>query len=669
MIRLVASTGRLTFPFYALLIFFTCLALGGCAESIVDTQSTKAPAFANATKTQASESTIADHPFVRMAGNKPPSGMRRALAVKEQRPITPNDLLTWAESAFPDLFPGNEATLTWQNYQFRYYPGTGTYLAVDNSNIVWILSTTLTGGQLVEVGPLSRYAGWVTTSLERFAAARQLEQATFGPSPSAIEEVISKGFEAWLDEQLAMKATLVDPEPARDIKQGDPKQWFYHVLGVHKPVIEGQDQIRQRVAWSLSQFIVVSQNGGPSTPYGLLHFYKMLQESALGNYRDILRETTAHPTMGWYLGNWQNRAKGACDGCTPSENYARELLQLFSLGVYRLNQDSSFLLDSQGKRIPTYTQRDIEELARALTGWRTGGDGSVPCNQPASNLLCFERRMYGGPGFQGWGHDMGSKKVLGTEIPANQGAVEDLESVLDIIMNHPNLAPFVSRRLIQHLVTSNPSPDYVRRVSSVFTRSKGDMKQTIKAILLDQEAREGDLPNPVSNRVGKIRESMQATASLWRSLGCSTWPVRISGPAQWLGHPVTWYNQAPLAARNVFGYYSPENRTPSTNLNSPEHTLLDADHYRRGFGDDLFSHRENLRAAKCSIDGFIAAFEGSEEAFIQLVNERFFKGYMSYELRAQAREIIRLTKGVNEYARGGYVLNALLMSPEYRSLR
>ena len=650
-------------------VIFMALLISGCSDSLLDSVKSSTPAFANAMKTLASSSAIADHPFVRMSTSGYPTDRRRALAVKPLREIQANDLLTWAESAFPDLFPGNQATLNWQNYQFRFYPGTQTYLAVDNTNVVWIFSPVLTGGRLVELGPLSRYSTWVSTAIERFAAARQLEHASFGPSPAATEEVVAKGFETWLDDQLAMKPNLVNPEPTRTIKMGDPKEWVYHGIAIQNVALESPDQVRQRVAWSLSQYIVVSQNGGPTRPYALLQFYKMLQENALGNYREILRETTAHPSMGWYLGNAMNRAKGACEDCTPSENYARELLQLFSLGVYRLNVDGSFVVDAQGKRIPTYTQQDVEELARALTGWRTGGDGSKPCNESDANLLCFERRMYGGPGFQGWGHDMGNKKVLGITIPANQGAPEDLESVLDIIMNHPNIGPFVSRRLIQHLVTSDPSPDYIKRVATVFRATGGDMKSIVKAILIDPEARVGDSPSNPANRVGKIRESMQATSSLWRGMGCKSWPMRITGQPQWLGFPLTWYNQQPMSPRNVFGYYSPDSRAPASGLNSPEHVLLDSDQLQRGFSDDPFSQRDNLRGSQCQIDGFIAAFEGSDEAFIQLVSDRYFKGYMSHALRLKAKELIRLSSNVNEYARGGYVLKALLMSPEYMGMR
>jgi len=656
--------------FAASLLVFIALLTAGCSETVLDSPKLKAPAFANAMKTLASESSIADHALVRMAANKPASDARRAQAMKLPRDIKPDDLMTWAESAFPDLFPGNQATLTWQNYQFRFYPGTQTYLAVDNSNVVWVFSPLLTGGQLVELGPLSRYSAWVSTAIERFAAARQLEQATFGPSPAAIEDVVTKGFEAWLDEQLAMKPTLVDPEPLRNLKQGvPPHQYYRQGWFVQDLALTANDQIRQRVAFALSQYIVVSQAGGPSRPYGLLQFYKMLQENALGNYRDILRETTAHPTMGWYLGNSNNRAKGACEGCTPSENYARELLQLFSLGVYRLNVDGSFVLDAQGRRISSYTQQDVEELARALTGWRTGGDGSKPCNESDGNLLCFERRMYGGPGFQGWGHDMGSKKVMGVTIPANQGATQDLESVLEIIMNHPNTAPFVTRRLIQHLVTSDPSPAFIKRVSAVFIATKGDMKSTVKAILMDDEARLGDLPTAANNKVGKIKESMQTATALWRGLSCKSWPVRTKSPPEWLGTPVDYYNQPPLGAPNVFGFYSPEHRASASGLLSPEQTLLEPSEFSRGFGWNWFWGEPDLKSAGCSIGGFIAAFEGSEEAFLQLMNDRYFKGYMSYPLRAKAREIFKLSEGQHLNDRGGFLMSVLLMSPEYRSMR
>lgn len=232
------------------------------------------------------------------------------------------------------------------------------------------------------------------------------------------------------------------------------------------------------MAFALSQILVVSRYGGvlSGKPAGLANYYDVLVKNAFGNYRDLLFEVATHPVMGNYLSMMGSAKENPSTGALPDENFARELMQLFTLGLYKLNMDGSTVVDNNtGRPIPSYTQNDVQELARALTGWKSSDVDFVEPMQVINKL-----------------HDSGEKKILDTTLPAGLTGQEELSRVIDILMSHPNIAPFVSKRLIQRFVTSNPSPEYVTRISTVFNDNgkgiKGDLSAVMKAILLDEEA-------------------------------------------------------------------------------------------------------------------------------------------------------------------------------------
>ena len=303
------------------------------------------------------------------------------------------------------------------------------------------------------------------------------------------------------------------------------------------------DQLRQRVAFALSEIFVVSNKNGTLAyqPWALASWYDMLAANAFGNYRDLLEDATLHPAMGIYLTHMQNQKADAALNIRPDENYAREVLQLFSIGLVRLGSDGTPLLDG-GQPIPTYGQAAVRGFAAVLTGWNWNNTGCGP-----TTYVCCTEETYArcGPydyNVPAWKlpiqpieafHDNTNAKQLldyagaalpgGVLAPGGSAPVE-LDAALDNIFHHPNVGPFIGRRLIQRLVTSNPSPAYVQRVASAFNNNgngvRGDLKATVRAILGDPEARFGQWMFP--STFGKLREPLPQEHQLWRAMSAST---------------------------------------------------------------------------------------------------------------------------------------------------
>jgi uncharacterized protein (DUF1800 family) len=285
-----------------------------------------------------------------------------------------------------------------------------------------------------------------------------------------------------------------------------------------------------------------------SNAYAFPPYWRLLRNNAFGSYREILKTISLSPAMGAYLNMANNNKGNASKGTAANENYARELMQLFSLGLDVLNPDGTPALDSSGNPIPTYTQADVTSLAKALTGWTypVAPGATAKTNNPAY----FFGQMYAVEAE----HDTTSKTIFNNiTIPAGQTAEQDIESVLNAIMAQPTVAPFISKQLIQHIVTSNPSPAYVQRVSSMFTLTKGDMKSTIMAILEDPEARAGDNPGTaVSPNFGHLREPVLFMTSLVRGLN------GIATASNTLNSTSSGMNQNLFNPATVFSYFSPQ---------------------------------------------------------------------------------------------------------------
>ena len=322
------------------------------------------------------------------------------------------------------------------------------------------------------------------------AARRFLEQAAFGPTPADAAHVQTIGFQAWLNEQFAMPV-ISNYNAVTGSQEGMPATFLANA-------VTNADQLRQRVAFALSQIFVTSittviWNGD------MIPFEQLLINDAFTNFRKILGDVTLNPAMGEYLDMANNAKADPVAGTVANENYAREVMQLFSMGDVLLNQDGSVQTNANGP-IPAYSQNNVTELARVLTGWTYAPPAGQSVNWGAYITENGPMVNYDPE------HDFGSKTLLnGYVAPANLGTVADLNAALDNIASHPNVAPFISKQLIQHLVKSNPSPAYVSRVAQAFTTSSGDMPTVISAILLDTEARANDAGEAISPPMGICR--------------------------------------------------------------------------------------------------------------------------------------------------------------------
>lgn len=433
------------------------------------------------------------------------------------------------------------------------------------------------------------------------AAFRLARQATFGADARTLADIRQRGLEGWVDHQLAMRsaydsstdghkthlerlqemAVAVEPETdwyPQELRTLSGLPLFNGAASRHtlhyqnsiwfENALDGPDQLRQRVAYALSQLLVVSHTEFPlnARPEALAHYYDLLAQHAFGNFRSLLGAMARSPAMGIYLSHQGNRKANPARNTLPDENFARELMQLFTIGLYELNPDGTPRTDATGNLVPTYTQGDIEELSRVLTGW------DLQFNSRYGRLWQNEGSLVHPMEFNSEEHDFGEKRLLGQVIPANIPAGRDLDIALDILFNHPNTAPFVSKHLIQRLVTSNPAPAYVSRVAAVFADNgegvRGDLKATIKAILLDDEARSTESASAAD--YGKVVEPLLGLTGVLRALDVRPldgWfndqldyldPVRVNGFYFFRSDHRWQLGQAALRSPSVFNFYSPD---------------------------------------------------------------------------------------------------------------
>ncbi len=397
-------------------------------------------------------------------------------------------------------------------------------------------------------------------------AARFLAQATFGADDRSIADVVAGGYSGWLEAQFAKPQSLHRAYLESVIDPAQPQQAFRNAVldSFWTQAITGADQLRQRVAFALSEIFVVSQLSAPvnQRPRGLADYLDMLGREAFGNFRSLLERVSLHPIMGLYLSHLRNQKEDPLTGRVPDENYAREVMQLFTIGLYQLNPDGTVRLDGRGQKIPTYTNDDVMGLARVFTGFSWAGPDT-------SNQRFFGGRadpdrdvlpMQAYPQF----HSMAEKRFLGVVIAAGTGPTDSLRVALDTLFNHPNVGPFFGRQLIQRLVTSNPSPAYVRRVAAAFDNNgrgvRGDMKAVLRAVLLDPEAR-GDR-SAADPAFGKLREPVLRLSAWARAFKATSanGDYRIRDTSD----PSTRLGQAPLRSPSVFNFFRPGYVPPNT---------------------------------------------------------------------------------------------------------
>jgi uncharacterized protein (DUF1800 family) len=396
-------------------------------------------------------------------------------------------------------------------------------------------------------------------------AVRFLEQATFGPTPAMIAEVRAIGFEGFLGLQFAARRpsypdlglwpstppATCDATCQRDNYSMYPLQrrFFTNALTRH-------DQLRQRVAFALNQIFVIS-GAHPELrlPSRMLPYLEVLDRHAFGSFRDLLTDVTLNAGMGRYLDMVDNNRSA------PNENYARELLQLFSVGVNMLNDDGTLKLDASGAEIPTYDQATITAFARVFTGWTFAPSSMSGVPNYAAPMVPAAPEA----------HDQDPKTLLnGVTLPAGRDAATDLRDALDNVFAHPNVAPFISKNLIQHLVTSNPSPAYVGRVTQVFRRSHGNLRTVVRAILLDGEARHPNLARLPD--YGHLREPVLWLTSLLRAFHTTGATTDFVLGDSFLPADVRM-SQDVFRSPSVFNFFPPDHVVAGDDLLGPEFAI------------------------------------------------------------------------------------------------
>jgi len=410
---------------------------------------------------------------------------------------------------------------------------------------------------------------------DKMNASRFLAQSTLGYKMDEINALAGNSFEEWIDNQIDLVPSNF-PETLENIWQevlelhvaaGENPEDVFGPYQLHFNYtwwtinMTNEDKLRQRMALALSELLVISMNSDLSGHVdGVASYYDVLVRNSFGNFEDLLLEVSLHPSMGYYLSHMNNPKEDLDNNIHPDENYAREIMQLFSIGLYELNIDGSRKKDTNGNDIPTYDNDDIKELAQVFTGL---GPGDI------NDMITWTDEPYFGLGIYGADmtvpmvvyddfHENDEKELInGLTIPAGQDGMTDIEMTVNHLFNHPNVGPFLATRLIQRFIKSNPSPSYVERVATIFNNNgqgvRGDLEAVVKAILLDDEARECAPLQSLEN--GRLREPMVTAIQFARS-------VEIDNPLNRYWHNgydlIQQVKQFPLAAPSVFNFYTPD---------------------------------------------------------------------------------------------------------------
>ena len=434
----------------------------------------------------------------------------------------------------------------------------------------------------VAIGP----AGQLTVE----EAARFLSQATLGASYEEITQLQNNGIDAWLQTQYAMPPSSVEDDydqiinevialrAAEGISDGRYQDIYIRQL-FYEYVLENEDAMRMKLTFAWSQILVAWHGGLLNFRWDEINvqYFKILYNGTYGNYKDLLYNMTMSSSMGRYLSSLYNERTNESKGTLPDENFAREIMQLFSIGVKELNLDGTDKIDETGQPIPTYDNDDITELAKVFTGlsfWHRDGTAKnwfligYPSSDVSRPMRMFEPM-----------HEEGEKVMLdGTIIPAGQTGLEDIEQAVDVLFNHPNVGPFLAKTMIQHMVKSNPSPEYVRRVASIFNDNgngiRGDLKAFTTAILTDPEARECLYIDEPTN--GKLIQPVERFITLFKAFDLKTPSGKI-----FIEDKVEYFEatgQSVFSAPSVFNFFQPdyaeEKYVAPNNLVSPEFQIL-----------------------------------------------------------------------------------------------
>ena len=465
------------------------------------------------------------------------------------------------------------------------------------------------------------------------AAARLLDQATFGPTLAQIQNVQTAGIDSYITSQFNTSYTplpnIPTPLPAVCLTANNPtvceeSEWWQTAL-------TGNDQLRQRVAFALSEMFVISSDSVDATT--ITYYHNTLAQDAFTNFSTIMHDVSLSPGMGNYL-NMLDSAKAPA-GQIANENYPRELMQLFTIGLNQLNQDGSLQLDGSGNPIPTYTEAQVQAFARAYTGWTYAtASGGIPTSFPNKTANYFAPMAAVESA-----HDTTSKTLLnGTVLPAGQTAESDLTDALANIFAHPNAGPFVCKQLIQHLVTSTPSPAYVSRIAAVFSDNgsgvRGDMQAVIRAILEDTEARAGDA-NPAYEG-GHLREPMLWMTNYLRAVGFTN--TDANGSYYSLSNYSNNLNERPYRSGSVFNFFPPSYVIPQTTLNAPEFDLENTASaiLRLSLADSLVNNKITGFTTDLSATSPLGQIAAASPAnLVDTLSTMFMHGQMPTDMRTQ----------------------------------
>ncbi|WP_019615788.1 DUF1800 domain-containing protein [Psychromonas ossibalaenae] len=496
---------------------------------------------------------------------------------------------------------------------------------------------------------------------QRAQYAKFLYRATFGPKKGEIDNLQKIGIETWFEQQTAAPPSYHLPKAQEFAALSDESVNDNMRTGAWwQRTIQADDQLRQRMAYTLSQIFVVSKHGVGNRHAELANYYDILVKHAFGNFRDLLEEITLSSVMGKYLTLEGSQKTNTDKNTFPDENFAREIMQLFSLGLWELQPNGWPKLDAQGNKIPTYSQNDVEELARAFTGWRSN-DLFAP--------------MYADNGR----HDNEAKEILGTSFPAGQSAEQDMQQALDLLFNHDNTPAFIATLLIKRFVTSNPRRQYILRVADVFRSNadgiRGDLQAVLTAVLTDSDvlngfAESGDLQR--KNTFGRVHEPIIAVANLARAFA-----MESSGPRWWdYQYTEAHLGQSPLTSPSVFNFYTPDftpqGELAENNLTSPEFYILTADNMRR-IHNRLWA---NIYAAWAQPNekswiwdaAEFEALQAFPEQYIALINERLFGGLISQGLAEYLNYMLTVElQGAYAHLRVRNTLYVAVTSPEFFS--
>ncbi len=556
---------------------------------------------------------------------------------------TTNTAVTWSVTAANGANPGTISS-------------TGLYTppATGGSNLPVTITATS------QIQPSSSGSATVNVvGVSIVAAGRLLDQSTFGPTESLVAHVQSVGLSNFIDEQIAMPPTylpLQSQMPAACASNPyiciDEYWW--------QDAITGPDQLRQRVSMTLTEMLVVSYEEANTAMVGA--YSNLMTKDAFANWSTILKDMTLSPAMGRYL-NMANSGKPAA-GTIANENFARENMQLFNTGLYLLNQDGTLQTDSSGNPIPTYTEAQVEAFARVFTGWTydMGAGKTVFPNWSGSlynPMVAVESA-----------HDTSAKQLLNTTLPAGQTAEQDLDAAIQDVFNHPNVGPFVCKQLIQHLVKSNPSPEYVGRIAAVFANDgngvRGNMAAVIKALLLDPEARAGDTTESATD--GYLREPILWTANILRALNAVPKPAYNDYTAYTaIDSFANSQGQRVFNSPTVFNFYPAEWTLMNTGLNGPQFALEDTATIMQKL--TLSSNVVNNQLGRLTIDltatgrlGTMAA--ASNDVLLQELSNLFLHGNMSTQMRTTIMNAISSTTDPAQRVRTAVYL--IISSPQYR---